>query len=108
MGLRALAVDRVALTFCCSGGSGRPSARRSRPMRTASSRSTITVGCAADGVWTAGDCTYFSVKSGGFAAEQADVAAAAGASVQERPFDRVLRADLARILRLRLTNKACR
>ena len=60
----------------------------------------------ADVVWAAGDCTAFSVKTGGLAAEQAyvaapGIAAAAGASVQERPFDPVLRADLARMLRLR-------
>jgi hypothetical protein len=41
-----------------------------------------------------------SVKSGGFAAEQADVvgediAAAAGADIEPRPFDPVLRSDLA-------------
>jgi sulfide:quinone oxidoreductase len=50
----------------------------------------------ADVVWAAGDCTAFSAKTGGFAAEQADVAAAgiaaaAGASVQERQFDPMLR-----------------
>ena len=53
-----------------------------------------------EGVWAAGDCTAFPLKSGGFAAEQADVvaediAAAAGASVEAHPFDPVLREDLA-------------
>jgi hypothetical protein len=58
----------------------------------------------ADVVWAAVDCMAFSVKTGGLAAKQAYVAAAgmaaAGASVQERPFDPVLRDDLARMLRL--------
>jgi sulfide:quinone oxidoreductase len=45
-----------------------------------------------DGVWAAGDATAFPIKSGGFAAEQADVvaedvAAMAGAGVEPRPFD---------------------
>jgi sulfide:quinone oxidoreductase len=45
-----------------------------------------------DGVWAAGDGTTFALKSGGFAAEQADVvaediAAAAGAALEPRPFD---------------------
>jgi sulfide:quinone oxidoreductase len=45
-----------------------------------------------DGVWAAGDGTAFALKSGGFAAEQADVAAediaaAAGAAVERRSFD---------------------
>jgi sulfide:quinone oxidoreductase len=45
-----------------------------------------------DGVWAAGDGTAFPLKSGGVAAEQADVAAtdiaaAAGAAVEPRPFD---------------------
>jgi sulfide:quinone oxidoreductase len=45
-----------------------------------------------DGVWAAGDVTSFTVKSGGFAAEQArvvatDIAASAGAAVERRPFD---------------------
>jgi sulfide:quinone oxidoreductase len=45
-----------------------------------------------DGVWAAGDGTAFAMKSGGFAAEQADVvaediAAIAGADVQPRSFD---------------------
>jgi sulfide:quinone oxidoreductase len=44
-----------------------------------------------DGVWAAGDSTAFPAKSGGLAAEQADVvaedvAAAAGADVDPRPF----------------------
>jgi hypothetical protein len=43
-------------------------------------------------VWAAGDCTAFPVKSGGVAAEQADViagdiAAIAGADVEPRSFD---------------------
>jgi sulfide:quinone oxidoreductase len=53
-----------------------------------------------DGVWAAGDGTAFPVKSGGFAAEQADVvaenvAAAAGADIQPRRIDPIQRADLA-------------
>jgi len=45
-----------------------------------------------DGVWAAGDGTAIAPKSGGFAAQQADVvaldiAAAAGANVEPRPFD---------------------
>jgi sulfide:quinone oxidoreductase len=53
-----------------------------------------------DGVWAAGDGTAFPLKSGGFAAEQADVAAqdiaaSAGAAVKPRPFDPVDRAELA-------------
>jgi sulfide:quinone oxidoreductase len=45
-----------------------------------------------DGVWAVGDATAFPVKSGGFAAQQADVAAgdiaaAAGAEVEPRAFD---------------------
>jgi sulfide:quinone oxidoreductase len=45
-----------------------------------------------DGVWAAGDGTDFPLKSGGFAAAQADAAAAdiaatAGAAVEPRPFD---------------------
>jgi sulfide:quinone oxidoreductase len=53
-----------------------------------------------DAVWAVGDCTAFPVKSGGFAAEQADVAAediaaAAGAPVEARTFDASLREDLA-------------
>jgi sulfide:quinone oxidoreductase len=53
-----------------------------------------------DRVWAAGDSTAFPVKSGGFAAEQADVvaediAAAAGADIEPRCFDPVLREDLA-------------
>ena len=53
-----------------------------------------------DGVWAAGDGTAFALKSGGFAAEQADVgaediAAAAGAAVEPRPFDPVDRGELA-------------
>jgi hypothetical protein len=51
-------------------------------------------------VWAAGDGTAFPVKSGGFAAEQADVvaediAATAGAGIEPRPFDPVLREHLA-------------
>jgi sulfide:quinone oxidoreductase len=47
---------------------------------------------ALDAVWAAGDATAFPLKSGGFAAEQADVAAhdiaaTAGAAVEARPFD---------------------
>ena len=43
-----------------------------------------------DGVWAAGDITDFPLKSGGFAAEQADVAsedlaAVAGAAIEPRP-----------------------
>jgi sulfide:quinone oxidoreductase len=43
-------------------------------------------------VWAAGDCTAFPLKSGGFSAEQADVAAAdiaatAGVDIEPRPFD---------------------
>ena len=53
-----------------------------------------------DDVWAVGDCTAFPLKSGGFAAEQADVAAediaaTAGATVEARPFDPILREDLA-------------
>lgn len=53
-----------------------------------------------DGVWAAGDGTTFALKSGGFAAEQADVAAediaaAAGADVDPRPFDPGSHAELA-------------
>jgi sulfide:quinone oxidoreductase len=53
-----------------------------------------------DGVWAAGDGTAFPLKSGGFAAEQADVAAhdiaaGAGAAVEPRPFDPTDRAELA-------------
>jgi sulfide:quinone oxidoreductase len=45
-----------------------------------------------DGVWAAGDGTAFALKSGGYAAEQADVsaediAAMAGAAVDPHPFD---------------------
>jgi sulfide:quinone oxidoreductase len=52
-----------------------------------------------EGVWAAGDGTAFPVKSGGFAAEQADVvaeqiAAAAGADIEPRRFDPALRPDL--------------
>jgi sulfide:quinone oxidoreductase len=44
-----------------------------------------------DAVWAAGDCASFAVKSGGFAAEQADVvatgiAAASGAPLEPRTF----------------------
>jgi sulfide:quinone oxidoreductase len=53
-----------------------------------------------DGVWAAGDGTAFALKSGGFAAEQADVAAqdiavAAGADVEQRSFDPDARENLA-------------
>jgi sulfide:quinone oxidoreductase len=45
-----------------------------------------------DDVWGIGDCTAFPVKSGGFAAEQADIAAEdiaahAGAAIEPRLFD---------------------
>lgn len=51
-------------------------------------------------VWAAGDSTAFPVKSGAFAAEQADVvaediAATAGVDIEPRRFDPVLRQDLA-------------
>jgi sulfide:quinone oxidoreductase len=53
-----------------------------------------------DGVWAVGDSTTFPLKAGGFAAEQADVAAediaaAAGAAVEPHTFDPVQRDDLA-------------
>ena len=53
-----------------------------------------------DGVWAAGDNTPFPLKSGGFAAEQADVAAenlaaVAGAAVEPRRFDPADRQELA-------------
>jgi sulfide:quinone oxidoreductase len=53
-----------------------------------------------DGVWAAGDATAFPLKSGGFAAEQADVAAhdiaaAAGAAVEAPTFDPHSREELA-------------
>jgi sulfide:quinone oxidoreductase len=53
-----------------------------------------------DGVWAAGDATAFPLKSGGFAAEEADVAAediaaTAGAAVEARAFDPGSREDLA-------------
>jgi sulfide:quinone oxidoreductase len=53
-----------------------------------------------DGVWAAGDAIAFSLKSGGFAAEQADVAAqdiaaTAGAEVEVHAFDPVAREELA-------------
>lgn len=53
-----------------------------------------------DAVWAAGDVTAFPLKSGGFAGEQADVAAediaaAAGAAIEPRPFDPVGREELA-------------
>jgi sulfide:quinone oxidoreductase len=52
-----------------------------------------------DGVYAVGDVTAFSVKQGGIAAQQADVAAeaiaaAAGAAVEPAPFDPVLRGAL--------------
>jgi len=51
-------------------------------------------------VWAAGDGTAFPLKSGGFASEQADIAAeciaaAAGAAVEPHVFDPSARADLA-------------
>jgi sulfide:quinone oxidoreductase len=51
-------------------------------------------------IWAAGDCTTFPVKSGGFAAEQADVgaediAATAGVAIEPRPFDPMRREELA-------------
>jgi sulfide:quinone oxidoreductase len=53
-----------------------------------------------DGVWAIGDGTTFPLKAGGFAAEQADVAAEdiaarAGAAVQPHTFDPNERDDLA-------------
>jgi sulfide:quinone oxidoreductase len=53
-----------------------------------------------DGVWAVGDGTAFPLKAGGFAAEQADVAAediaaGAGAAVQPHTFDPNERDDLA-------------
>ena len=53
-----------------------------------------------DAVWAAGDVTAFPLKSGGFAADQAgvaaeDIAAAAGAAIEPRPFDPVGREELA-------------
>ena len=53
-----------------------------------------------DHVWAIGDATAFPLKSGGFAAEQADIAAediaaSAGAAVEPRSFDPVGREDLA-------------
>jgi pyruvate/2-oxoglutarate dehydrogenase complex dihydrolipoamide dehydrogenase (E3) component len=53
-----------------------------------------------DGVWAAGDNTAFPLKSGGYAAEQADVAAEdvaafAGVAIEPRPFDPAHREDLA-------------
>lgn len=52
-----------------------------------------------DSVWAAGDVTWFPVKQGGLAAQQADaaarsIAAAAGAHVPIEPFHPVLRAAL--------------
>jgi sulfide:quinone oxidoreductase len=52
-----------------------------------------------DGVWAAGDATAFPLTSGGFAAEQADVAAEdiaaiAGTDIDARPFDPSSRARL--------------
>ena len=49
-----------------------------------------------DGVYAAGDLTTFPVKQGGLAAQQADavaeaIAAAAGAGVEPRPFEPILR-----------------
>ena len=49
-----------------------------------------------DEVWAAGDLTNFSIKQGGLATQQADaaaesIAAWAGADLQPRPFDPVLR-----------------
>ena len=53
-----------------------------------------------DDVWAIGDVAAFPLKSGGFAGEQADVAAediaaAAGASIEPRSFDPVGREELA-------------
>jgi sulfide:quinone oxidoreductase len=53
-----------------------------------------------DSVWAAGDATAFPLKSGGFAAEEADIAAediaaTAGAAVEARAFDPGSREDLA-------------
>ncbi|MEA2142715.1 MAG: sulfide:quinone oxidoreductase [Solirubrobacteraceae bacterium] len=53
-----------------------------------------------EGVWAIGDGTAFPLKAGGFAAEQADVAAqdvaaTAGAVIQPRPFEPTGRGDLA-------------
>ena len=53
-----------------------------------------------DGVWAAGDATSFSLKSGGFASEQADVvaediAALAGADLDPHPFDPAHHEELA-------------
>jgi sulfide:quinone oxidoreductase len=53
-----------------------------------------------DSVWAVGDVTSFPLNSGGFAAEEADVAAediaaAAGAAVEPRAFDPVDRGELA-------------
>jgi sulfide:quinone oxidoreductase len=53
-----------------------------------------------DGVWAVGDGTDFALKSGGYAAEQADVsaediAATAGAPVDPHPFDRSAREQFA-------------
>jgi sulfide:quinone oxidoreductase len=53
-----------------------------------------------DGVWAVGDNTAFPLKSGGFAAEQADVAsedlaAVAGADIQPRLFDPAHHQELA-------------
>jgi sulfide:quinone oxidoreductase len=53
-----------------------------------------------DGVWAAGDGTAFALKSGGYAAEQADVsaediAAMAGAAVDPHPFDPSARGQVA-------------
>ena len=49
-----------------------------------------------DDVWAAGDLTSFPIKQGGLAAQQADaaaesIAAHAGAEIEPRPFDPVLR-----------------
>jgi sulfide:quinone oxidoreductase len=53
----------------------------------------------ANGIWAAGDATWFPIKQGGLAAQQADVAARsiavhAGVRVPNEPFDPVLRAAL--------------
>ena len=52
-----------------------------------------------DGVWAIGDCTALALKSGGFAVEQADVAAAdiaalAGAEVEPARFEPTLGAEV--------------
>jgi sulfide:quinone oxidoreductase len=53
-----------------------------------------------EGVWAAGDATTFPLKSGGFAAAQADAAAqdraaTAGAAVEAQPFEPASHGELA-------------